>query len=88
MFACKAMAQTAVKTSLPSFSKHAPGPIAPLGATPLPPTPMARGSQVDSFQSSSQGNQSIGDPPLSVQPIPDSGPADVKFLLPKFSSIL
>jgi hypothetical protein len=49
---------------------------------------MARGSQVDSFQSSSQGNQSIVDPPLSVQPIPDSVPANVKLLLQKFPSIL
>jgi hypothetical protein len=43
---------------------------------------------MDSFQSSSQGNQSVVEPPLSVQPIPDSMPVDVKLLLQKFPSIL
>jgi hypothetical protein len=35
-----------------------------------------------------QGNQFIVDPPLPVQPIPDSVPADVVLLLQKFLSIL
>jgi hypothetical protein len=43
---------------------------------------------VDLFQSSSQGNQSIVDLPLAVQPIPDSVPANVKLFLQKFPSIL
>jgi hypothetical protein len=43
---------------------------------------------VDSFQSSSQGNQSIVDTPLSVQPIHDFVPADVKLLRQKFPSTL
>ncbi len=51
------------------------------------PTSLAKGSQVDSFQSNSQGNQPIVYLPLS-QPIPDSVPSDVKHLLQKFSSIL
>ncbi len=46
----------AAEPSLPNFSKHAAGPPAPPGATPPPPTPLARESQVDSFQSNSQGN--------------------------------
>ncbi len=57
---------------------------------------LAKRSQVGSFQSNSQGNQSIVDPPVSVLPvavliptqlIPDSMPADVKCLLQKFSSM-
>jgi hypothetical protein len=83
MFACTAMAQTTAKISLPSFFDHAAA-----GATPPPPTLMVRGSQVDSFQSNSQGNQSIVDPPLSIQSIPDSVPADVKVLHQKFPSLL
>jgi hypothetical protein len=43
---------------------------------------------VDSFLSNSQGNQSIVNPPLSVSPIPDSVPADVKHFLQKFPSII
>jgi hypothetical protein len=89
MFACTSTAQTAATISLPSFSKHKAGLPAPPEATPPPPpTPKARGSQVDLLQSSSQGNQSIVDLPLSVQPIPDSVPADVKLFSQKFPSIL
>jgi hypothetical protein len=58
------------------------------GPTPPPPTPLAKESQADLFQCSSQGNQSIVDTPLSVQPIPDSVPTDVKLLLKKFPAIL
>jgi hypothetical protein len=43
---------------------------------------------VDSFDSSSQGNQRIVDPPISVLPIPDSVPADIILLQKKFLSIL
>ncbi len=57
MFACMAVAQTADKTSLPSFYKHAAGLPTTPGATP----PKARVPQVNSFQSSSQANQSIVD---------------------------
>jgi hypothetical protein len=87
MFACALTAQPATKPFLRSFFQCTAGPFTPLGTTSPPPTPQAKGSQVDSFQSCSQGNQSIVDPPLSVQPIPDSVPADVKLLLQKFSSI-
>jgi hypothetical protein len=90
MFAYMAVAQSATKPSLPSFFKHTAGPPAlPKTTRPLP-TPLAKGSQVNSFQSISQGNQSIVDPPHSIlpatvpiptQPISDSLPADVKLLL-------
>ncbi len=43
---------------------------------------------MDSFLSSCQGNLSIVDPPLSVQSIPDSVPANVKLLLQKLPTIL
>jgi hypothetical protein len=88
MFSCTATAELAAKPFLPCFSKRAAGPPLLSGAPPPLPTPVARESQVDSFQSYSQGNQSIVDPPLSVQPIPDSVPADIKLLLQKFPSII
>ncbi len=81
MFACAAVAQPAAKLSLPSFFQLTAGPPTLPGPTPPPPTLLAKESQVESFQSSSQGNQSIVDPPLSVPHIPDAVPADVKLLL-------
>jgi hypothetical protein len=88
MFACMVVAQPAAKPSLPSFCQRTAGPPAPLGTTPLLPTLLARGLQVDLFHFSSQGSQFTVDPLLSVQPIPDSVHADVKLLLQKFPSTL
>jgi hypothetical protein len=68
MFACSAAAQPVTKPSSPIFFKHATGPPAPPGASPPLSKLLAKGSQVASQQSYSQGNQSIVDPPLSALP--------------------
>ncbi len=88
MFASVVVAQLAARPSFTSYFQSTAGPAALMGTTPPPPIPLAKGSQMDSFQSSSQGNQSVVEPPLSVQPIPDSMPVDVKLLLQKFPSFL
>ncbi len=88
MFACTVAAQPTTKPSLPNFCQYTAEPPTPPRTTPPLPELLLKGLQLDSFQSNREGNQSIVDPPLSVQPIPDSMPADVKLLLQKFPSIL